>query len=88
MLIINIAKKFKWPLHKIEIQRASDIEVRNWNCVLLVLFFSSDFDAADEYLHLLYAELDGLAAVLTPEEQDVINKFESWRVNINKTEKG
>ena len=74
VLIDNTARKFKWPLHKIEIQRASDIEVNNWNYVLLVLFFDSDFDTADEYLHLLYGELDGLATTLTSEEQDILQR--------------
>ncbi len=73
--IERVARKFKWPLHKIKIQRASDIEVKNWNYVLLVLFFGSSFDAANEYLHLLYVELDGLATTLTSEEQDILQRL-------------
>jgi len=72
VLIGNTARKFKWPLHKIEVQCVSDIEVKDWNYVLVVLSFDSDFDTADEYLHLLYRELDSLVTTLTYEEQDIL----------------
>ncbi|MFH0846537.1 MAG: hypothetical protein V1894_00560 [Chloroflexota bacterium] len=75
VLIDNVARKFKWPLHRIEIQRASDVEVKNWNYVLLVLFFNSDFDTADGYLNLLYGELDSLATTLASEEQDILRRL-------------
>lgn len=75
MLINNTAREFKWPLNKIEIQCASDIEVKNWNYVLLVLFFNSSFDTANECLHLLYGKLDGLATSLISQEQDILRKL-------------
>jgi hypothetical protein len=74
-LIKNTASKFKWPLHKIELQYTSDIEVENWNYVLLVLSFESDFDTADEYLNLLDGELDRLATTMTDEEQDILQRL-------------
>ena len=72
VLIGNAARKFKQPLHKIEVQCVSDIEVKDWNYVLVVLSFDSDFDTANEYLHLLYRELDSLVTTLTYEEQNIL----------------
>ena len=74
-LICNTARKFNWPLSKIELQCTSDIEVKNWNYILLALYFESDFDTADKYLNLLYVELDSLATTLTDEEQDILQRL-------------
>ena len=74
-LICNTARKFKWPLYKIELQCTSDIEIKNWSYILLVLYFESDFDTADEYLNLLYVELDNLATTLTDKEQDILQRL-------------
>lgn len=74
-LICEIARKFRWALSKIELQCSSDIEVKNWNYVLLVLSFESDIDTANEYLNLLYGELDRLATTLTDEEQDILRRL-------------
>ncbi len=83
VLIGNTARRLKWPIRRLEIQYVSDIEVKDWNYVLLVLFFDSDLDAADKYLHLLYGELDSLATTLTSKEQDILQRLIYFDVETN-----
>lgn len=75
VVITSTAKKFKWPLSNIEITFASDVEVENWDYILLTLSFDTDFDTADRCLHLLYTELDKYTLSLTQDEREILQRL-------------
>lgn len=65
----------EWPLARIEISYMRDPEVKDWEYVLLLLVFTSDFDVADNYLHELYSKIDLLTSRLSTEEQEVLQRM-------------
>ena len=73
-LICDTSQNQNWPLVRIKVIHTKDFELPNWQYVLVVMFFASDFDTADNRLHELYNILDNLGSLLTNEEAEVIQK--------------
>ena len=73
-LIENASQKQDWPLTRVEVNHVEDAQVENWQYVLIVLIFDCNFDAADEYLHNFYEQLDSLTDVLGNEEQNILQR--------------
>ena len=69
-LIEELNQDNVWNLEKIEIRYSKDPDVGDWEYILMRLFFPSDFDTADGYLHDLYGKLDELGRELSVEEKD------------------
>ena len=75
VLVEDTSLKQHWPLSHIEVTLVRDSEVQDWQYVLLLLFFNSDFDTADRCLHDFYGKLDLLAGRLDDKEQDILRRM-------------
>jgi hypothetical protein len=73
-LIINSIREGNWPLVKIQMRYVRDHEIADWQYVLIMLVFDSDFDSADRYLHDLYDKLDSLTEELSEEQQSILRR--------------
>lgn len=73
-LIDDTSREHDWPLNHVEVIYLEDIEVENWQYILVVLVFNCDFEIADKYLHNLYEELDSLANALGSEDQNILQR--------------
>ncbi len=73
-LIDDAAQQENWPLTKIEVEWVQDYELKSWEYIWIILFFDSNFDQADQYLHQLYPKIDEFETALTEEEQSVLQK--------------
>jgi hypothetical protein len=82
-LIQHTSKQENWPLSKIEIEYIKHYEIENWQYVKLLLFFETDFEKADEYLHSLYPIIDDFALKLTNPEQLILQKSIFFDVRAN-----
>ena len=71
----SVSTKQNWPLTKVQLQRYVDMDVPGWEYVLVILFFDSTFEIADNYLHEFYKHLDNLTSQLNEEEKEVMYKF-------------
>jgi hypothetical protein len=69
------SKKLNWPLEKIQIDKVKDPEVLDWQYIRLLLFFVSDFESADNFLHKLYPILDELSTKLDVEQAEILQKL-------------
>jgi len=74
-VISKSSRENDWPLDKIVIRYVKDSEVKNWEYILILIYFASDFDTADGYLHDLYKELDILSEQLSEEQKDKFLKL-------------
>jgi len=74
-LIGDSVLKDSWPLVRVEVRPVKDSEVKDWQYILLVLIFDSDFDTANKYLHNFYKKLDILTEQLDIEEQDILQRL-------------
>ena len=70
-LIDEIVNEENWPISRIGINHVTDLEVKDWQYILFVLFFNSDFDTADKYLHDFYKKLDDLIDTFNADERDI-----------------
>ncbi len=68
----SVRVKQNWPLTKVQLQRYADMEVPGWEYALVILFFDSTFETADEYLHEFYKDLDNLTSQLNEAEKEVM----------------
>ena len=76
VVVINrTSKKLQWPLRKIFVEIGKDLEVQDWEIVLLVLEFESSFSSANKYLRVLYKELDKLAATFDEDSRTVFQRL-------------
>ena len=75
VLIEDTSWKQYWPLIRVEVSHIIDVVVRDWQYILLILVFDSDFDSADKYLHDFYKRLDLLTYTLDQEEQDIFRRM-------------
>lgn len=73
-LICLTSNQLNWPLAKIEINDVSDPEILDWQYVCLLLFFNSNFESADSYLHKLYPILDDLTKRFSAEQAEIMQK--------------
>ncbi len=73
-LVESTSRRNYWPLTHVKVTHIDDTEVENWQYVLVTLVFYSSFEAADEYLHSFYNELDSLADILDAEGQDILQR--------------
>ena len=74
-LIEDTSRKRDWPIIRVEVSQVEDVEVRDWQYILLTLVFGSDFDSADRCLHDFYEELDLLSDTLEQDEQDILRRM-------------
>ncbi|MCX6024476.1 MAG: hypothetical protein NTZ05_22645 [Chloroflexi bacterium] len=73
-IIEATAEERSWPLAKIEIRCAGDLEIAGWDYVQVMLFFNADFTVADNALHALYQALDQWGQELSDEERDLFSR--------------
>jgi len=73
--IKDMSWKQDWPLVRLEVSHIKDVEVGDWQYILITLVFDSDFDSADKYLHDFYKVLDLLTDTLDQEEQDIFRRM-------------
>jgi hypothetical protein len=73
-VIFSTSQQEKWSLTRVEVDFIEDCEVENWQYVRLLLFFDTDFDTADAYLHALYSKLDELALKFTEPEKEILQR--------------
>ena len=74
-VIRNVALREQLPLCEIRIQPVRDIEIPQWETVVIIASFESDFDAASRYVREMYPDIDEQIDRWTPEEQEYY-----WRV--------
>jgi len=74
-LIEDTSCEKNWPLIRVEVNCIKDVEVRDWQYILLILVFDSDFDSADKYLRDFYKILNLLTDTLDKEEQDIFRRM-------------
>ena len=74
-LVKRSVAKLDWPLVEVEIRYVRDLEVKDWEYVLLMLVFTCDFDTADKHLYELYDQIDILIDKLSAEEQEVLRRM-------------
>ena len=74
-VIEDTSREKDWPLIRLEVNCIKDFEVRDWQYILFILVFDSDFDSADKYLHDFYKILDLLTDTLDQEEQDIFRRM-------------
>jgi len=74
-LMGDLVQRENLPLSKIEVHHVRDLEAKDWQYVLLVLFFNSDFNTANKYLYNLYEKLDILTDTLNDDERDVLKRI-------------
>src|SRR5687768_7667519 len=65
----TVSKKQNWPLTKVQLQWYKDYELPGWEYILVIMFFDSTFEIADEHLHEFCDYVDELYKKLTDEEQ-------------------
>jgi hypothetical protein len=74
-LICDIFYKKHWPLTKIDVHHVKDIEVEDWEYILIVFTFHVSFEKADEYLHSFYNSLDDLASGFNETEKGILQRM-------------
>ena len=74
-LIEDTSREKDWPLIRVEVNCIKDVEVRDWQYILFILIFDSDFESADKYLHDFYEILDLLIDTLDKEEQYIFRRM-------------
>jgi len=74
-LIGDLVQGENLPLSRVEVHHVKDLEAKDWQYVLLVLFLNSDFDTANRYLYDFYKKLDILTDTLNDEERDILQRM-------------
>jgi hypothetical protein len=73
LLLVNYqTKSNNWPLTEVAISYTCDPEIINWNYILVLLTFNTDFEHADKYLHDFYKILDISAEKLTEDDKNLL----------------
>lgn len=77
--MINVIRtsmtELDWPLAGVEIRHVRDVEVEDWEYILLLLVFNCDFNTADKNLHELYNRIDTLTRELHNEEREILQRM-------------
>jgi len=71
----NVSQEQHWPLRHIEIKTVEDSEVKDWQYVLVIFNFASDFMTADSYLHDFYQRVDSSTDLPDEEEEDILRRM-------------
>ncbi len=74
-LVRDSIERDDWPITKVAVRYVKDPEINHWQYALVILFFDSDFDSADRYLHDFYAKLDILGDTLNRQQQDILRRM-------------
>jgi len=74
-LIRNSQSELDWPLERIDVGYVHDLELKDWEYVLVSLVFNCPFELADKHLHEFYVLLDRLNGTLTGHEQEIIQRL-------------
>jgi hypothetical protein len=85
-LIKDSVREDNWPLTKVVVDHVKDLELEDWQYILVILIFDADLDAAEGYLRDFYKKLDILIEKLSGQEQDILKRLLYFDVQTNISE--
>ncbi len=71
----SVIQAHDWPRPTLTLRLETDLEIPDWECVIIRFAFPVSEEIAEEYLEPLYPDIDVFAGLLTPAYREVFDRL-------------